>query len=62
MEEMCKAAKVKYRQSIRHLVRFVAHSSGVTSIGMWRAATWTWPSYGGAQCRGAPSGRARLRT
>ena len=25
-------------------------------------ATWSWPSYGGAQCRGVPSGRACLRT
>ena len=29
---------------------------------MWRAATWSWPSYGGAQCRGALYGGARLST
>ena len=35
--------------AIRRLVRFVALSSGATCIDMWRAATWSWPSYGGAQ-------------
>ena len=60
LEEMRKAAKVKYRQK---------HPSPCTFCGtlircdMYRhAATWSWPSYGGAQCRGVPSGRARLWT
>ena len=34
----------------------------MTCIGTWRVFIWTWPSCGGAQCRGALSGRARLKT
>ena len=52
LEEMHAAAKVKYRQrGICQFVCLVARSSGATCIGMWRAAIWTWPSCGGAQCR-----------
>ena len=32
----------------------------MTCIGTWRDFIWTWPICGGAQCRGAPSGRAPL--
>ena len=34
----------------------------MTCIGTWRDFICTWPSCGGAQCRGVPSGRACLRT
>ena len=29
---------------------------------MWHGFTWNWLSCGGEQCRGVPSGKARLRT
>ena len=38
------------------------YGASVICIGMWQDLIWTWPSCGGAQCRGAPSGRARPRT
>ena len=38
------------------------YGSSVICICTWRDFIWTWPSCGGAQCRGAPCGRARPRT
>ena len=34
----------------------------MTCIDTWRDFIWTWPSCGSAQCRGVPSGRARIKT
>ena len=34
----------------------------MTCIGMWRGSIWTWRNCDGAQCHGAPYGRARPRT
>ena len=44
------------------VIRSAGFSSSATCIGTWRAVIWTWLSCGGAQCRGAPCGRARHRT
>ena len=46
----------------RVVARIVEYGSNVICIGMWQGFIWTWPSFGGAQCRGAPYGRARPRT
>ena len=60
LEEMRSAAKQRFRQS--RPSSCVYCGSLIKCIGTWRAFIWTWPSCGGAQCRGAPSGRARLKT
>ena len=46
----------------RVVVYTVEYGSSVICIGTWQDFIWTWPSCGGAQCSGAPSGRARPRT
>ena len=62
LETMHAAAKMKYRQSRPSCCTFC----GIRIMcDMYRhvvAVIWTWPSCGGAQCHGAPCGRARLRT
>ena len=55
LEEMRSAAKVKFRQS-----RPSYCGSLIKSDMYWHICTW--PSCGGARCRGAPSGRACIRT
>ena len=42
----------------RVVVCTVAYGLSVTCIGMWRGSIWTCRNCGGAQCRGAPCGRA----
>ena len=44
------------------VARTVKYGSSVICIGMWRGFIWTWPSCGGAHCRGVPCGRARPMT
>ena len=46
----------------RVVVSTVAYGLSATCIGMWRGSIWTWHCCGGAQCRGAPCGRARPKT
>ena len=62
LEGMRAAAKQRFRQSRPSSCVYVGSGLSVICIGMWRDFIWTWPSCGGAQCRGAPCGRARPRT
>ena len=57
---MRSAAKQQFRQS--RPSSCVYCGSLIKSDMYRRDYIWTWPSCGGAQCRGAPSGRARLKT
>ena len=61
LEEMRAAASISVRTD-RVVVCTVAYGLSVTCIGMWRGSIWTWRNCGGAQCRGAPCGRAHPRT
>ena len=60
LEEMRRMAIVQYRKKQQAQCNFCGI---LIKCDMFRhVSTWIWLSCGGAQCRGAPPGRARHRT
>ena len=61
LEQLCHVCKKRFCGAQTGCSRTVARTYNIIWHDMYPATTLTWASCGGAQCRGAPSGRALHR-